>query len=189
MFRRIISGAAISILAMAFAGGTLRAGGRSAPTVTELGSQSGDAVLVERVLDGDTVVVRGWREHVRLANIDAPESSHGYGKPGQPFSTQSTKWMTNELEGKPGVTIHCVDQDHYGRRVCNFYRGGLHVNKELVRAGLAWANTANARYLRDRTVLDAQREAQTAKRGIWSEGKQTPPWDWRKDCWKARSCG
>ncbi len=146
-----------------------------------------DEVRVTRVLDGDTVVVENWEQRVRLANIDAPEMSHGYAKPGQPYSVQSTKWLERELQGKV-VKVKCVDQDRYGRKVCDFFREGQHVNKELVRAGLAWANTAQARYLRDRSVLDAQQEARASRRGLWSEAKPIEPWNWRHECWERRSC-
>lgn len=157
-------------------------------SLVEHGQSGSQAVVIDRVLDGDTVAVRGWRERVRLANIDAPEMSHGYGKPGQPFSVQATKWMAQQIEGKEGVTLRCVDEDRYGRKVCDIFSKGNHVNKELVRAGLAWANTSNPRYLRDRTVLDAQEEARSAHRGLWTQPKPVPPWQWRHSCWEARIC-
>jgi len=160
----------------------------TARTATAPASAQEGTVEVVRVLDGDTVVVAGWKERVRLANIDAPEKSHGYGKPGQPFSVQASRWLERELQGKPGVTIRCVDSDRYGRKVCNFYRAGQHVNKEIVRSGLAWANTSNRRYLRDRSVLDAQREAEAARRGLWADNKPVEPWNWRHECWERRVC-
>lgn len=147
----------------------------------------GDTAVVDRVLDGDTVILRGSAQRVRLANIDAPEMSHGYGKPGQPFAVQATKWMERKLEGKE-VTLHCPDQDRYGRRVCVLFLNGEDVNRQLVRAGLSWANTANPRYLRDKTVLDAQNEAQRDRNGLWSQPRPTPPWLWRRDCWEKRVC-
>lgn len=146
-----------------------------------------DEVRVTTVLDGDTVILAGSEQRVRLASIDAPEMSHGPSKPGQPFSVQSAKWLERELQGKI-VKVKCVDQDRYGRKVCNFYRDGHHVNKELVRAGLAWANTAQARYLRDRSVLDAQQEARATRRGLWAESKPIEPWNWRRECWERRTC-
>lgn len=145
-------------------------------------------VVVDKVLDGDTVVVQGWTERVRLANIDAPEMSHGYSKPGQPYSVQAMNWLAREVEGRKGVTIRCVDKDRYERQVCELYRGDTSINRELVRAGLAWANTANPRYLRDRTVLQAQEEARAARRGLWAAGSSTAPWLWRKDCWQMQLC-
>lgn len=147
----------------------------------------GEAFRVERVLDGDTVILRGTSQRIRLANIDAPEMSHGYGRPGQPFAVQATKWMQHAAEGKE-VTIHCPDEDRYGRRVCVLLLNGEDVNRELVRQGLAWANTANPRYLRDKTVLDAQREARRERRGLWAQPDPTPPWNWRHECWEKRVC-
>lgn len=151
-------------------------------------STAEDRTTIERVLDGDTVIARGIRERVRLANIDAPEMSHGYGQPGQPYSVQSTNWLTKKVEGKQ-VTMRCVDRDHYGRAICDLYLGGEHVNREMARAGMAWANTASARFLRDKSVLAAQREAQAERRGLWSAfHAPVPPWRWRKDCWQGRDC-
>lgn len=133
------------------------------------------------------MVVRGVKERVRLANIDAPEMSHGYAKPGQPFSVQATKWLEKRVQGKT-VTVRCPDQDRFGRPVCDLYLGGEYVNKQLVSAGLAWANTANPRYLRDTTLLQAQRKAQEAHRGLWASREPTPPWLWRHSCWEKRIC-
>lgn len=147
----------------------------------------GESFRVEKVLDGDTVILRGTSQRVRLANVDAPEMSHGYGRPGQPFAVQATKWMQRAVEGKE-VGIRCPDEDRYGRRVCVLLVNGEDVNKQLVRQGLAWANTANPRYLRDRTVLDAQREAQRERRGLWAQPRPTPPWLWRHECWEKRLC-
>jgi endonuclease YncB( thermonuclease family) len=148
---------------------------------------AGDVFRVEKVLDGDTVILRGAAQRVRLANIDAPEMSHGYGRPGQPFAVQATRWMERAVEGKD-VSVRCPDEDRYGRRVCVLLLNGQDVNKELVRQGLAWANTANPRYLRDRSVLDAQREAQRERRGLWAQPHPTAPWLWRHECWEKRVC-
>lgn len=148
---------------------------------------SGMAAVVEKVLDGDTVIVRGWRERVRLANIDAPEMSHGYGRPGQPYSQRASRWLTQHVQGQQ-VTLRCVDEDRYGRKVCDLFRNGEHVNKSLVRAGFAWANTAHPRYLRDRTVLAAQDDAKAARRGLWADGNATAPWQWRRACWEKGVC-
>jgi len=137
-------------------------------------------VIVDSVLDGDTVVVRGWTQRVRLANLDAPEMSHRGGKPGQPYGRQARDWLAAQVQGQAGVTAACHGEDRYGRAICDFYRQGVHVNKQLVRIGLAWANTANKRYLRDRSVLDAQHEAQAARRGLWSQPGAAPPWEWRR---------
>lgn len=148
---------------------------------------AGHVARVEKVLDGDTVILRGSSQRIRLANIDTPEMSHGHGRPGQPFAVAATKWLQRTVEGKD-VTLRCPDEDRYGRRVCVLLLNGQDVNKELVRQGLAWANTANPRYLRDKSVLDAQREAQRERRGLWANDRPTPPWLWRQECWEKRAC-
>ena len=113
MLKRLMfaAGAALTFFIASGGGANQRAHGQ----VLELQSSApGSSVVVDRVLDGDTVIVRGWSQRVRLANIDAPEMSHGYGRPGQPYSVQSSKWLTEQLEGKSGVTVKCVDEDRYG---------------------------------------------------------------------------
>lgn len=189
MIRTLLFSALSALALSSFGGQSLLAQARQLiePALGGHHATAGDTAVVERVLDGDTVVLRGFKQRVRLANIDAPEMSHGYEKPGQPFSVQATKWMEKKVEGK-AVTVRCPDEDRYGRRVCDLFLNGEHVNKELVRAGLAWANTANGRYLRDKTVLDAQREAQESHRGLWTQAHATPPWLWRHECWEKRVC-
>lgn len=190
MIRRLVF-AALSVAALHTFGGQhhhLLAGARHfIDNHAPAHQAAGDAFRVDKVLDGDTVILRGSSQRIRLANIDAPEMSHGYGRPGQPFAVQATKWMQHAVEGKE-VTMHCPDEDRYGRRVCVLLLNGQDVNKELVRQGLAWANTANPRYLRDKTVLDAQREAQRDQRGLWAQPHPTPPWQWRHECWEKRAC-
>lgn len=144
-------------------------------------------IVIERVIDGDTVAVKDMRQHVRLANLDAPEVSHGYGKPGQPFSQASTQHL-ERLLARGSVTMVCYDQDRYQRPVCELFVAGASINKQMVIDGMAWANTsAHGRYLRDRSLLAAQSQAAEAKKGIWSQSA-IEPWNWRSDCWKNKVC-
>ena len=145
-------------------------------------------VTVSDVLDGDTVVVQGMDQRVRLASIDAPEVGHGRRRPSQPFGIAATRWLQQALVGRSGVTMRCVDEDRYRRPVCEFHREGRNINREIVRAGLAWANTSNRRYVRDPQVIDAQREAQQARSGIWSQPHPIAPWEWRRNCWSGQQC-
>ncbi len=142
--------------------------------------------------DGDTVVAL-LPDHsqttVRLANIDAPEASHGHCRPGQPWSAQSTQMLKTLVLGKT-ITFRCHDVDRYDRQVCDLDAGQAETaNIQLVRAGLAWANRANPRYLRDRAVATAEDLARANQRGLWSQPGQTPPWVWRQTEWKQqRGC-
>lgn len=147
-----------------------------------------EQVVIDRVLDGDTVVVRGWDQHVRLASIDAPELSHGYGKPGQPFSVAARNWLEKLVVGASDVSIRCVDEDQYRRPVCDLYLQSSHVNRELVELGLAWANTARPQYLRDPSLLQVQQAAKARRLGLWSQDHPIEPWKWRAECWKQQLC-
>jgi micrococcal nuclease len=51
------------------------------------------------------------------------------------------------------------------------------VNKELVKAGLAWHFK---KYSDDATYDDMELVARQNKLGLWADGNPIPPWDWRK---------
>lgn len=140
--------------------------------------------------DGDTVAVRGpdgQKLKVRLANIDAPESSHGRCKPGQPFSQASTQALKKLVLGKT-IAFECSTLDRYDRHVCDLHLPDQDTaNVQIVAMGLAWANRANPSYLRDRRVAHVEVEAQRARVGLWSDPDSTPPWTWRREVW-ANAC-
>lgn len=151
-------------------------------TQTKVSTQQ--AAKVIHVEDGDTVTILdgGSQIRVRLANIDAPEMSHGPNRPGQPFSAAAQKFLSNMVNGQ-NVQLDCVDKDRYGRSICTIYANGQNANLAIVSAGLAWANTANPSYLRDPAILNAQRSAQSRGAGLWQERSPVEPWNWRHKCW------
>lgn len=51
------------------------------------------------------------------------------------------------------------------------------VGQALVRAGLAWADVRVA--ASDKTFADLQAQAQREKRGLWTDSRPTPPWQFR----------
>lgn len=53
------------------------------------------------------------------------------------------------------------------------------VNRKMVQEGMAWVYR---QYLKDQSLLEDEKEARLAKRGIWSlpSTDQVPPWEWRK---------
>jgi endonuclease YncB( thermonuclease family) len=128
------------------------------------------------VIDGDTVLFKADSARasraflkIRLADIDAPEQE-------QPYGAAATRALTALVLDRR-VEIDTVATDAYGRTVGRIRVGATAVNAELVRRGLAWAAT---RYQRDPGVLDAQREARRARRGLWQDAAPTPPWVWRR---------
>ena len=143
-----------------------------------------DAKVI-RVSDGDTVTVLNSRNEqikVRLANIDAPEGSHGRCRPGQPFSAQSKKYLSDLVKGKT-VRFQCSTLDRYGRSICDIEIDGTTANRMLVGAGLAWANRSNPTFLRDPGVAEAEKQAVIKRAGLWSDLRAIPRWEWRKTVW------
>jgi micrococcal nuclease len=156
-----------------------------------LASTGTQEIEVGRVLDGDTVEIKGSSERVRLSSIDAPEASHGYNKPGQAFSVASRDYLTALVMGPGGaVSMTCYSRDErYGRNVCEIFRNGQSLNREMVKAGMAMAYTGSrGRYLHDKELVGIQEQAKVQRRGIWSEKDPTPPWEWRIDCWINTLC-
>jgi micrococcal nuclease len=125
------------------------------------------------ISDGDTItVLKGPRQQVklRLFGIDCPESAQAFGS--------RAKQLTSELAAGKIVKVIVKDRDRYGRTVAEvMLPDGRSLNRELVRAGLAWHYVEFARH--DKELAELEREARLAKRGLWSERHPIPPWDYR----------
>jgi endonuclease YncB( thermonuclease family) len=123
------------------------------------------------VLDGDTIdVMHGEKpERVRLNGIDCPEK-------GQAFGSRA-KQFTSDLAFGKNVTVEVIDHDRYGRTVGEvILPDGRGLNRELVRAGLAWWYQ---KYSKDATLGQLESEARAAKRGLWADPQPIPPWQFR----------
>jgi endonuclease YncB( thermonuclease family) len=135
------------------------------------------AGVVIVVIDGDTVLFKPDHTHptsrafmkVRLADIDAPEHD-------QPHGEAATRALA-ALALNQRAQMDIVATDAYGRKVARLTVGALAVNAELVRRGFAWTST---RYRRDAVLMEAQREARRARRGLWQDAAPTAPWVWRR---------
>lgn len=134
---------------------------------------------VVSIADGDTLTIldgANAQHKVRLAQIDAPETSHGKNKPGQPFGNDSKQSLAQLTFGKV-VTASCGDTDRYGISVCGISVDGIDVNREQVQRGMAMVYE---KYASDRTLYNDQKAAQVSKLGVWAEESPTPPWEWRR---------
>ena len=141
------------------------------------------------VNDGDTVVAlkpSGERVSVRLANIDAPETHKNRCKPGQPWAQKSTESLSRLVKGKT-IQFVCHELDRYDRNVCDLQVGQTTASRVLASEGLAWANRANPRYLRDHGVADAEHDARAKGLGLWGDPARVEPWIWRRTRWTS-SC-
>ena len=87
-------------------------------------------VKVDRITDGDTIVLRG-STRVRLHGIDTPERD-------QPYGSEATAALESMVE--TSVYIVEVDTDRYGRTVGQLYHSkeGYDINASMVCSGHAW---------------------------------------------------
>lgn len=123
------------------------------------------------VSDGDTLTLLVNRRPVtiRLHGIDAPEHA-------QAFGTRSKQALSALAFGKT-ATAEVVDTDRYGRLVAVVTVAGRNLNREQVRAGMAWWYRQYAPDDRDLQALE--QEARKAKRGLWRDPAPIPPWEYR----------
>jgi micrococcal nuclease len=130
------------------------------------------SMTIERVIDGDTVVVRmhGADETVRLIGVDTPETKHPT-KPVQCFGPEASAFTDRLLPEGTRVRLErdVEARDHFGRLLAYVYRvdDGVFVNLELARLGYArpLAIAPNNAHARD--VGAAVGEAQAEHRGLW----------------------
>jgi hypothetical protein len=90
--------------------------------------------------------------------------------------TASPKESLSDLVFGKQVRVEQQDIDRYGRVVGRVYAGGLNVNAEQIRRGMAWVYR---QYNRDKSLLALEQEAKNNKRGLWSEPNPVPPWEYR----------
>lgn len=125
------------------------------------------------ITDGDTIrVLHNGREvRIRLHGIDCPESK-------QAFGTRANQF-TSEMVFDQVVHLRVRDIDRYGRTVAEVsLEDGRVLNRELLRAGLAWWYRHYAPH--DTALEQLEREASEAKRGLWADPDPIAPWEWRK---------
>lgn len=136
--------------------------------------------LVTWVTDGDTITVKrqdtGESIKVRLAQIDAPETSH-YGSLTQPYGNESAVLLKKTVYNKT-VSIYPSSVDYYGRTIAEVFYRGVDINKFMVSKGAAWAYTT---FVIDESIFNLQNKAKNNRIGLWSDVNAVPPWQWRKE--------
>lgn len=75
------------------------------------------------------------------------------------------------------VTVKTAGRDNYGRTLGTvLLADGRNLNRELVRAGLAWWYHY---FSADSSLGDIEKEARAARRGLWHDPHPVPPWEYR----------
>ncbi len=145
--------------------------------VTGISLQSGYAaetvVHVKRVNDGDTITLTDGRL-VRYIGVDTPEIDYERRR-AEPLAYEARDFNRIMLKAG-GVRLEFDRQtkDGYGRTLAYvFLRDGTFVNAEILRQGYGFflPTGKNNRY--GRKLLEAQREAMSAGRGIWRNWRET----------------
>ena len=125
------------------------------------------------ITDGDTIKIDDQR--IRLHGIDAPEATQACQVDGEPWDCgqAATGALETLTEGKE---IRCEERDidRYDRIIAVCYAGGVDLNEEMVRMGLA---LAYRRYSLD--YVETEETAQRNGAGMWL-GEFVPPWEWRQ---------
>jgi micrococcal nuclease len=131
-------------------------------------TRAGGTAVVERVVDGDTIVLRGG-ERVRYIGVDTPESV----KPGTPVQcfAKAASHANAALVGGRRVRLRydVERRDRYGRTLAYVYRAGdgLFVNAALARRGFARQMTIPPNVAHAGLFRRLVAQARTHARGLW----------------------
>jgi micrococcal nuclease len=154
--------------------------GRRVATTASSGAAGPGAATVDRVVDGDTIIVRlaARRERVRLIGIDTLESV----KPNTPvqcFALEASHRTKSLLPAGTSVRLEgdVEARDQYGRLLAYVFRqhDGLFVNLSLAKDGYAVPYTFPPNVAHADEFVSAAAAARTANRGLWGRcGNEIP---------------
>jgi endonuclease YncB( thermonuclease family) len=126
-----------------------------------------DTIVVEHVIDGDTVVIEGGGK-LRLLGINAPEKEFDQ-RPAQPYALEALLLLRQLTEGKTVRLVKGqVDKDKYGRLLGYLeLLDGTDVQRALLEKGYSFAVAFPPDIDRlDRYQL-AEAKARQQKLGVW----------------------
>ncbi|PXY71389.1 hypothetical protein CXX78_01330 [Candidatus Parvarchaeota archaeon] len=120
-----------------------------------IGSDEKEKIVIERVIDGDTIELNDGRK-VRLLNINSPEKGEfGY--------EEATKYLKN-FE-KLTLEIETEGVGKYGRELGRLFLNDIYLNLEIVELGLAHPYIVENEELKK--FKKAENKARDKKLGIW----------------------
>ncbi len=127
------------------------------------------------ITDGDTIDILYNNKplRIRLEHIDCPEI-----RKQQPFGAAAKKFTSDNCFGQIVRVLHKNEVDRNKRLIGEVINArGLNINKELVKAGLAWHFI---KYSSNQEYAVLEKNARAIKVGLWKDPHPTPPWNWRK---------
>jgi len=133
----------------------------------DIGFAAWQAKVVD-MFDGDTLIlsVGGRAMIIKLFGIDCPEKE-------QPFGIKAKDYSVSVVSGKQ-INIITVDEKRYP--MCKVYVEGRCLNEELLKAGYAWHDDRDFSYEKWEII---EKKAVEQKKGLWSQEKPEPPWEFR----------
>jgi endonuclease YncB( thermonuclease family) len=133
---------------------------------------------VKWINDGDTIVLADGR-HIRYIGINAPEIDHE-NKKAEPFGYAAKKYnKTIVLSKMVRLEFDKQPHDRYGRTLAYvFLNNGVFVNKVMIEKGYAYCLFLRSNNKYDQVLLKSQRNAMSAKRGIWGNWKEKKAGYW-----------
>jgi micrococcal nuclease len=144
---------------------------------TDASRQGTAEATIERVVDGDTVVLQD-STRVRLIGIDTPETVDPR-RPVECFGAEASAHAKALLpEGTRVRLEYDVDRiDRYGRTLAYVFRveDGLFVNLALARDGYAEQLTVPPNVAHVDDIRRAVDEARAARRGLWGDAACATP--------------
>jgi len=125
------------------------------------------------IKDGDTIAIlyNNKKLTIRLAHIDCPEKK-------QPYGLAAKQFVSDKCFGQIVTIQHNNEYDRSKRLIGEVILfGNENLNKELIKAGLAWHFK---KYSTDKSYASLEQEARKKRTGLWSEPNPVAPWEWRK---------
>lgn len=139
----------------------------------ELPRQVRIPVEVNRVIDGDTIVVdiEGHETRVRYLMVDTPEFNHSDSNLSDPWGNEAKEANENLLHNSQQVYVELdvgPATDKYSRLLAYVYADDLLINEWLTQEGLAtvrYVNPPNNSY--EGRLKQAENQAKQDGKGLW----------------------
>ena len=120
--------------------------------------------LVESVVDGDTVIL-STGERLRYLGLDTPEA---FGEP-ECGAEEATEFNRDLVEGRSVELLSGPEEhDRYGRLLAYVFADGVFVNAELVREGMARAQSFHPEERFAQVLVQLEMSARETGRGHWA---------------------